>query len=351
MWKKLGSIPAAARAMKVATQLAHRTVERYKDTQTVQDRPRSGRPRVVNKQAASKALQLLTRRASLSAKDAAKHLAARGFTSYPVSDQTLIAAAKQVAKEQGAPMHLRRGSPAAQLSTSHKQRRLEFAKSHTSFSWQHVMFTDEVRIQLKYPGIAVGRRKWVRGDERYEAPKATKPLTVCFYAGITKWGITQPYFVTGTSEQGSPYTNRKGEPASNATQLEYHDVMMKGLLPEGHRMFQEHSLSEWYFQQDGAKAHSHAADTIAEFNSRYCTQVQLLKGWPASSPDLSPIENVWSLVKHEVAQKACKNIKQLKAAVRKAMAGIRTETLQNLYTSMHRRMVEVREHDGDRINY
>lgn len=261
-----------------------------------------------------------------------------------------VRAVQQPCYKQGTPMHLRRGSPAAQLSTSHKQRRLEFGKSHTSFSWQHVMFTDEVRIQLKYPGIAVGRRKWVRGDERYEAPKATKPLTVCFYAGITKWGITQPYFVTGTSEQRSPYTNRKGEPASNATQLEYHDVMMNGLLPDGHRMFQEHSLSEWYFQQDGAKAHSHAADTIAEFNSRYCTQVQLLKGWPASSPDLSPIENVWSLVKHEVAQKACKNIKQLKAAVRKALAGIKTETVQNLYTSMHRRMVEVREHDGDKIN-
>lgn len=351
MWKKLGSIPAAARQMKVDPQLAGRTIERYKATGTVEDRPRSGRPRVVSKQAATKAVQLLTGRACMSAKGAAKQLAARGLTKYQVSDQTLLAAAKAAAKEQGTPMHLRKGSPAALLSTTHKQCRLDFARSHISFSWPHVMFTDEVRIQLKYPGTAVGRRKWVKGDERYAAPKAIKPLTVCFYAGITKWGVTQPYFVTGTSEQASPYLNRKGQPAANATQLEYHDVMFKGLLPEGHRMFQEHSLSEWYFQQDGAKAHSHAAQTIEEFNRSYSTRVQLLKGWPANSPDLSPIENVWSLVKSQVAQKGCKNIKQLKAAVQKALAGIKAETLDNLFASMHGRMVKVKQHDGDRINY
>lgn len=351
MWKKLGSTPAAARAMKVDPQLAHRTVERYKTTGTVDDRPRSGRPRAMSRKAATKAVQLLTGDACMSAKDAAKQLAARGLTRYQVSDQTLLAAAKEAAKEQGTPLHLRKGSPAAQLSTSHKQRRLEFAKSHISFSWPHVMFTDEVRIQLKYPGTAVGRRKWVKGDERYAAPKATKPLVACFYAGKTKWGTTKSYFVTGTSEHSTQYTNRKGGPASNATQLEYRDIMFEGLLPEGHRMFQEHSLSEWYFQQDGAKAHSHAADTIAEFNNSYSTRVQLLKGWPANSPDLSPIENVWSLVKDEVARKACKNIKQLKAAVQKALAGITPQTLANLFASMHDRMVEVKKHGGDRINY
>lgn len=351
MWKQLGSIPAAARAMKVDRKLAIRTVERYKTTQSVDDRPRSGRPRVLSGPAATKALKLLTGRTSMTAKDTARQLAAKGLTSYQVSDQTVIAAAKKVAKEQGEPLHLRRGNPAAQLSTYHKQHRLEFAKSHISFSWPHVMFTDEVRIQLKYPGTSVRRTKWVQGNERYDAPKATKPLTVCFYAGITKWGITKPYFVTGTTELHSPYTNRKGQPASNATQLEYHNIMFKGLLPEGHRMFQEHHLSEWYYQQDGAKAHAHAADTIAEFNSSYCTRIKLLKGWPANSPDLSPIENVWSMVKDEVSRKGCNNIHQLKAAVQKALAGITPETLRNLYNSMHTRMVQVKQHDGDRISY
>ncbi len=46
------------------------------------------------------------------------------------------------------------------------------------------------------------------------------------------------------------------------------------------------------FQQDNAKSHT-AAITTAWLRSR---RVQVLN-WPVCSPDLSPIENIWHIIK------------------------------------------------------
>ncbi len=51
------------------------------------------------------------------------------------------------------------------------------------------------------------------------------------------------------------------------------------------------------FQQDNAKPHT-AAITTAWFLSR----VRVLN-WPACSPDLSPIENIWCIIKRKIHQR------------------------------------------------
>ncbi len=52
------------------------------------------------------------------------------------------------------------------------------------------------------------------------------------------------------------------------------------------------------FQQDNAKPHI-AAITTAWLHSR---RVQVLN-WPAYSPDLSPIENIWCIIKRKMHQR------------------------------------------------
>ncbi len=69
--------------------------------------------------------------------------------------------------------------------------------------------------------------------------------------------------------------------------------------------------SRWrVFQQDNAKPH--AAITTAWLRSR---RVRVLN-WPACSPDLSPIENIWCLIKWKIGQSRPRTLQQQETYIR-----------------------------------
>ncbi len=67
---------------------------------------------------------------------------------------------------------------------------------------------------------------------------------------------------------------------------------LQHMLPSRWRLFQGRSC---VFQQDNAKPHT-AAITTAWLHSR---RVRVLN-WPACSPDLSPIQNIWLIIKRKI---------------------------------------------------
>ncbi len=86
------------------------------------------------------------------------------------------------------------------------------------------------------------------------------------------------------------------------------------------------------FQQDNAKPHT-AAITTAWLRSR---RVRVLN-WPACSPDLSPIENIWHIIKRKIRQRLPRTLQQLETYIRQEWDQIPTPKLQKLITSMPRR--------------
>jgi hypothetical protein len=131
------------------------------------------------------------------------------------------------------------------------------------------------------------------------------------YAGITKWGITKPHVVTGTTGMKSTFTNKKGQPAKNITTYEYKVVVDKTLLPEGRRMFSAQGISSWVLQQDNDPTHKKASQAaVGEWNKKNPgATVKVIPFWPPNSPDLSPIENVWAYVQQKVDKAGCQNFK------------------------------------------
>ncbi|GMF26942.1 unnamed protein product [Phytophthora fragariaefolia] len=78
-----------------------------------------------------------------------------------------------------------------------------------------------------------------------------------------------------------------------------------------------------------------------------------LLAWPARSPDLNPIENVWALRADKVYShgKQYHSVPELKAAVMKAWDSVTMEEITTLLDSMGKRCFEVAKRLGDKTHY
>jgi hypothetical protein len=75
--------------------------------------------------------------------------------------------------------------------------------------------------------------------------------------------------------------------------------------------------------------------------------------WPGNSPDLNPIETVWSRMKKNLVDHKCTNMEQWRDAIKMVWLE-KTEQcdfLQKLVTSMPKRMQEVIDRDGGMTKY
>lgn len=99
-------------------------------------------------------------------------------------------------------------------------------------------------------------------------------------------------------------------------------------------------------QQDNAPCHT--AQSIERFLSKNNATVL---PWPANSPDLSPIENVWSCIAKKLQGMAFRNADALFEAISHEWHQFPLETLQKLYDSMPHRLMSVRRARGAAIRY
>ncbi|KAK4290146.1 hypothetical protein Pmani_002538 [Petrolisthes manimaculis] len=73
--------------------------------------------------------------------------------------------------------------------------------------------------------------------------------------------------------------------------------------------------------------------------------------WPGNSPDLNPIENVWSLMKNELKGKDTSTVIHLKETVLQLWRGIDSSYFEKIASSMPRRIQAVINAHGDNTKY
>jgi len=110
----------------------------------------------------------------------------------------------------------------------------------------------------------------------------------------------------------------------------------------------DHDLSV-QIQQDNAPAHV-AATTRAEFER---LGLITMKGWPPSSPDLSPIEPVWGTLKRAVFSRKPRPYKQadVSLAAVEEWANIDQQIITDFIESMPRRVNAVIAANGGSTHY
>ena len=100
-------------------------------------------------------------------------------------------------------------------------------------------------------------------------------------------------------------------------------------------------------QQDGAPAHTSKLITgwFEVFGVEY------IKDWPGNSPDLSPMENLWSILKAKIRNVGTSTIDKLSAALQDVWANLDAHLLHNLEDSVPGCLKEVNKRNGYHIKY
>ncbi len=99
---------------------------------------------------------------------------------------------------------------------------------------------------------------------------------------------------------------------TNVTAPLYQDIFEHFMLPSADQLFKDY---DFVFQQYLAPAQT-AKSTKSWLNDH---GVGVLD-WPANSPDLNPIENLWGIVKRKMRNKRPENADELKATVKETWA-------------------------------
>ena len=198
-------------------------------------------------------------------------------------------------------------------------------------------------FELEHSSNPQNDRVWAR-EKASVAPRLVSkhPAKIMVWGAMSSQALTdlhvvpqkQPvdadYYVTEILEKSLlPSLTRT---ASNGS------VLQKKMAPD---------MSTAIFQQDGAPAHTSrkAQEWCQENLPDFWEAI-----WPPNSPDLNPIENLWGILKAELAKtEPCSNVEQLTTLLKSAWAQTKPETLQNLVASMPRRVAKCLKMKGEYI--
>lgn len=207
------------------------------------------------------------------------------------------------------------------LSRRQRQKRLQWAREHQNWDveqWSKILFSDESRFCISFGNQ--GNRVWRRSGEQ-NRPSCVKqsvkfPQSVMVWASMSSAGVGPICFLRSTVNAAV-----------------YQEVLEHFLIPSVEKLYGNEGFT---FQHDLAPAHNaNSTKTwLADHGIRVLT-------WPANSPDLNPIENLWGIVKRRLRQHRCSNLGDLKCAIREVWESVTPDDCARLVESMPARIQAV----------
>jgi transposase len=309
-----------ARKLRMHRNTVSAAVKRWNATGSNTDLPRSGRPTVITAKRRAWIKQKLLDPKVGSVKRVAAMLKAREG----VGTRTTVRKAR---KQAGLLIRSLQRKPA--LTPANRARRLDYARSHKDDPPQFVravVYSDEKHFTFN----ARKRIVYVQpGDPPPYSARRRYETSVSVWGCISWWGKSQLTLYT---------------PARYMDATEYVKVLKSRLVPDMRALFKHR---KYVLQQDGCSAHT--GQEVSDFLEK--RGIDYIKDWPAHSPDLNLIENVWGIIVNRMAGRDIETVDELRAAILHEWDSISFDDIRHLYDSVPHRMQEVIARDGHPINY
>jgi transposase len=216
------------------------------------------------------------------------------------------------------------------LSKRNIKRRLAWclARQHWIVEdWRKVMWTDESPFVLRYNAK---RRVWRMHNERYDPRCVTG--TVKHDKKIMVWGAF--------AASGVGILHRV---EGIMTKEVYLEIVQNSLIPSRDLLFAD---SECTIQQDNDPKHT--SNLIKDYWED--EGIEILD-WPSQSPDLNPIENLWSILDQRLQERKPNTEAELFKILTEAWDSLETDLLTRLVDSMPRRCAAVIAVQGRMTKY
>ena len=317
---------------------------KYRQTGSVQDKPRSGRPSILS----NRQKKIIYRKARAAPKIEYSDLTkdtlfvnADGTPSKPPSRSTLYRTLK------GAGITNHRCKKRPKFNRGHAAKRLKFAKQYRYFAWgrRTLKFSDECSVAK---GAGQSQQWAFRFPWEKWKPEMIEP------AGTARAPQQMVWASIWLDERGrarrsnlviierDPDAQRLGYSSKS-----YTEVLTKGLLPHWRR--------SQLFMQDGAGIHR-ARVVRSFFDQHHINTID----WPPYSPDLNPIEHLWHTLKRRMFKyypqfnnwsQAEEEWEGFCEALKECWRGIPAKLIRRLIMSMPQRLAAVRKAQGWQTKY
>lgn len=312
----------------VSRSTVSRIMNKFNETGSVQDRPRSGRPKTATNE--DKTLDVLLdvqQNPQTSTYELARN---HGISRKSV--QTILHKNK---------FHPYKIQNHHELNEDDFDRRLQFCESILQkISTQNnfldsLVFSDEATFCLNGTVNRHNCRYWSDSNPHWMDETHTQyPQKVNVWAGLVQNHLIGPFFIDGA-----------------LTGEKYLDLLQHQIIPEINNLFPNMNV---YFQQDGAPAHYHRIvreylDTI--FPQRWIGRRGVME-WPARSPDMTPLDFfLWGYLKNRVYVNRPSNINDLKARIRLEMQSISPQMINSSIRSFQDRLYYCQETGGQQFEH